>query len=238
MRTPALLSPIALAVGVIIVAPAASAREPTSIKACGTISQPGSYELANNLTATSTDGNCLVITTGGPVTIDLAGFLITGNPSFPIPNARGTGILADTGSVAVRNGSISGFDTGINLSGVVEGLRIFSNRIGGVASGIVRDNIVTRNGGISGFRGGGLSATGIVTGNYVHSNDTGLAAGQGSTVIGNTVTDNNNISGLTVACPSNVTNNTVINRTIEGNFVLEGEGCTNTNNVVVDAVVP
>jgi hypothetical protein len=48
----------------------ASAREPIPIKACQTISQPGSYELANNLTSS---GDCLVIAANF-VTIDLAGF--------------------------------------------------------------------------------------------------------------------------------------------------------------------
>ena len=54
--------------------PEAAARE-TKITTCQTISQPGSYELANNLTAT---GDCLVITADG-VTIDLAGFSIVGS---------------------------------------------------------------------------------------------------------------------------------------------------------------
>jgi hypothetical protein len=49
MIRPAALFPIALALGAIILLPEASAREPTPIKACQTISRPGSYELANNL---------------------------------------------------------------------------------------------------------------------------------------------------------------------------------------------
>jgi hypothetical protein len=55
MRRPAALFPISLAA--IILASGASAREPTPIRACQTISKPGSYELANNLAAT---GDCLV----------------------------------------------------------------------------------------------------------------------------------------------------------------------------------
>jgi len=73
MRQPAALFPIALALGAIVLVPEASAREPLPIKACQTISQPGSYELANNLTAT---GDCLVIAASF-VTIDLAGFSIS-----------------------------------------------------------------------------------------------------------------------------------------------------------------
>lgn len=77
MTRPAALFSIALALGATILVPAASAREPTPIKACQTISKPGSYELANNLTAT---GDCLLIATDF-VTIDLAGFLISGAPN-------------------------------------------------------------------------------------------------------------------------------------------------------------
>jgi hypothetical protein len=89
MRRSAALFPIALAIGTIILEREADAREPTMIKACGTISQPGSYELANNLTATP-NTDCLVITANF-VTIDLAGFSIAGSTSFPI--VKGTGIL-------------------------------------------------------------------------------------------------------------------------------------------------
>ena len=56
---PAALFPISLALGAIILTPGAGAREPTQLRKCQTISQPGSYELADNLTA---NGDCLVIT--------------------------------------------------------------------------------------------------------------------------------------------------------------------------------
>ena len=59
-----------------------------------------------------------------------------------------------------------------------------------------------------------------------------MQVGQGSTVIGNTVTDTNDLPGigLLVSCPSNVTNNTAVNNP-GGNLVLNGNGCNNTNNV-------
>jgi hypothetical protein len=51
--------------------------------------------------------------------------------------------------------------------------------------------------------------------------------GQGSTVIGNTaVSSGGTITGISVACPSVVTDNTA------NNFAL-GEGCSDTNNVAV-----
>jgi hypothetical protein len=61
MRRSAALFPIVLAFGAVILAPAAGAREATKINACQTISQPGSYELVGNLTATGFS-DCLVIT--------------------------------------------------------------------------------------------------------------------------------------------------------------------------------
>src|SRR5271169_3467083 len=90
MRRPAALSPIALALGAIILAPGAGAREegPTEIEKCQTISNPGSYKLVNNLVApTTTDPfvPCLFITANF-VTIDLAG--------FSIDAGGGTGILS------------------------------------------------------------------------------------------------------------------------------------------------
>jgi hypothetical protein len=91
-----------------IFASEAGAREPTPIKACGTIDQPGSYELVNNLT---TNSDCLVITANF-VTIDLAGFTISGPGSV---GNNATAITANMMGVAVRNGSIAGFNVGVAL---------------------------------------------------------------------------------------------------------------------------
>jgi hypothetical protein len=53
-------------------------------------------------------------------------------------------------------------------------------------------------------------------------------ARSGSTlVVGNTVTGA--LIGLSVSCPSNVTDNTAV--TNATNLVLNGDGCNNTNNV-------
>jgi hypothetical protein len=131
----------------------------------------------------------------------------------------------------VRNGSISGFRTAVDLGAeggnLVEGLRVlgaaFSNN-GIVASGIVKGNIAVD------FRGGaGISATGTVTGNYVRDvRGSGIDIGQGSTVIGNTVTAA--AAGIVVSCPSNLTDNTAVNNFVT-NLVLNGEGCHNEDNL-------
>jgi hypothetical protein len=217
---------VSVALAAIILASGAHAREPTQLRKCQTISRPGSYELADNLVASG--GDCLVITADF-VIIDLAGFSITG--------PGGTGILAAPSSgqqrIAVRNGSITGFSDGVDLSragSIVEGLQVFRNfGTGIIASGIVKGNTATET-----FFGPGIVATGVVTGNYVGGNRDGMEVGQGSTVIGNTVTGSRS-EGLVVRCPSNVTDNTAINNGIDlpghPNITLSGEGCNNTNNV-------
>jgi hypothetical protein len=200
---------------------------PIEIQKCQTISQPGSYELADNLT---TNGNCLVITADF-VTIDLAGFTITGTGTVV---DLGAGILAAPSSgelqgIAVRNGSISGFEAGVDLKSatgsIVEGLRVsitVTNSVGIAASGIVKGNTVSAG------VGSGISATGTITENNTIGGRLGIGVGKGSTVIGNTATGADRF-GFDVQCPSNLTNNIAVDNAFS--LVLIGEGCNNTNNV-------
>jgi hypothetical protein len=249
MKRPAAFLPIALALGAIIVAPrvgvqAQDSREerPIEIRKCQTIRQSGSYKLVNNLKI-GPDANCLVITADF-VTIDLAGFTITGGGSNALQGA-GSGIVALSSSgnlvgIAVRNGSISNFANGVDLASangsIVEGLRVSGDgagtNVGIVANGIVRGNTVIGIFGIGPGHGDGISATGTVTGNYVTgSRGAQIAVGQGSTVIGNTVGPAPSADfGLVVDCPSNVTDNTATGSAAT-NLLLSGTGCNNTNNV-------
>jgi Right handed beta helix region len=244
MKTPANVFTIAVVLWAIIFVPvtgpkAQDAREegPIEIEKCQTISQPGSYKLVKNLTFTGSSGACLMITASG-VTLDLAGFTISGHASG---FATTTAILAsgDLRGIAVQNGSLSGFQTGVNLSSatgsLVEKLRVIDITrtlfpTGIIASGIVRSNSVL--GPLGPFPiGTGISATGTLTGNYVAGNGTGMSIGRGSTVIDNTATDNQ-LFGFFVSCPSNVTDNTALNNP-DGNLVLETArgSCNTTNNV-------
>jgi hypothetical protein len=190
MKRLAALLAIAVALGATSLAPVAAAREegPIEIDKCQTISHPGSYKLVNNLTL-SGPGACLTIAADF-VTIDLAGFTIEG---------RERGILALPSSstplqgIAVRNGSIVssvGVDLGSAIGSIVEGLRVVApggRGTGIIANGIVKGNIAFGEG--AGAGGAAIEATGIVTGNYVlRSRNVGISIGEGSTVIGNTVT--------------------------------------------------
>jgi hypothetical protein len=236
------LAAILLAFG----AQAQDAREggPTEIEKCQTIDKSGSYKLLKNLTFNGPAGSACLSITASFVTIDLAGFTITGiSPSGggPLPTTSfPTAIEAggNTTGITVRNGSISGhFNDGVALSGdgsIVEGLHVSNlagaNVVGTVvgirASGIVRGNTVLNIFGIPG-NGNGVEASGLITGNYVSDTRTGIITG-GSTVIGNTV--RNSERGIVVGCPSNVTDNTATGN-VDVNLELDGTGCNNTNNV-------
>jgi hypothetical protein len=217
-------------------AQAQDAREgPIEIDKCQTISQPGSYKLVNNLTATGSAGSVCLSITANSVMIDLAGFMIASGESVFLWAAIEAG--NNTSGITVRNGSILGpFVAGVRLDGdgsTVEGLRVSgAMSVGIVATGIVRGNTAVGLSVPSGRAGGiGIDATGVITGNYVSGNEgVGIIAGQGSTVIGNTATKSSVDFGMEVLCPSNVTDNTITGNQV-GNLSLQGKGCNNTNNV-------
>ena len=237
MRRPAVLFTIATAIGAVNLAPGASAREPIEIRKCQTIDHPGSYELVDNLTAAA-KSDCLVIIANF-VTIDLAGFTISGTPfgSFDTGTAGIRAAAPSLIGIAVRNGSISGFDVGVDLGvdrpnsadgSIVEGLRVstggfFAPFSGIIARGIVRNNTVFASG-----QGGSISATGVVVGNYAVGGYFGIGVGEGSTVIGNVASGAERI-GISANCPANVTNN-FAGRGLIGSIVLNGENCNSTNN--------
>jgi hypothetical protein len=93
MRSSAALLPIVLALAAMTLAPHGGARAqgeleegPIGIEKCQTISQPGSYKLVNNLTFNGPSGGTCLSITANFVTIDLAGFTMTGSP--PPPGGR------------------------------------------------------------------------------------------------------------------------------------------------------
>ena len=174
-------------------------------------------------------GNGLVVDADN-ITIDLAGFKIAaagGNTSSGITD----GATSRPGA-QILNGTITGFQSGINLAAsvrsVVEGMRVIANGTGtavGVGDGsIVRNNLVDGNGGpgiaagagalVTGnaaFGNGGAAITvgvgGLVSGNAAKLNSgAGISAGNGSTVRANTATGNN--SGISVGLHSRVNDNT------------------------------
>jgi hypothetical protein len=202
MRRLTALFTFVLVLGAVFYAMEASA-EPVEITECSTVVVPGSYVLANNLSISNlpTGGSCLGITTDF-VTIDLAGFSITGD-------GTGVGIQTfrdDQQGIVVRNGTIADFETGIVLAGgssIIEGVRVLRNLAGILAANsisIVRNNIVQNN------RGFGIAAMGTVSGNIAFGNAFGIVApGPGSNVTGN-LARNNSSEGIVAS--GTVTGNT------------------------------
>jgi hypothetical protein len=166
-------------IGVLGLAGVASAG-PRTINSCKTIDEPGSYLVARNLTAA---GDCLVVTASG-VTIDLGGWMLTGN---------GTGIgvrdlYGTTNGTEVRNGTITGFTGGVELGGgnsIVDQVRARDNGTYGITVGagsLVRNSVASNNGSIGIFLDCPSSAvSNTATGNpgaNIHTNGPGCVGSQ------------------------------------------------------------
>lgn len=206
----------------------AQAGGPTTIRACGTIAEPGSYVLDRNIAAS---GTCLTVT-AGYVTIDLNGFVISGDGS-------GFGVLvtiatsAATGFV-LRNGTIDGFYNGIQTSGqlptwpgaLIERMTVVNSKSVGLAGGpmVVRDSLFAGNGNTA----IALGEDSVALHNHVRGNLAGIHAGIGSTVEGNTVTSNSGF-GISVECPALVIGNSSTGNS--RNLGVLGTGCVLDHNV-------
>lgn len=187
-----------------------------------TISRPGSYRLSSNLDVPANAAGIVLFASG--VTIDLNGFQIKGS-------GVGTGIAALQArqGIAVRNGSVTNFERGIDIKGIGNDVRevtAFGNTVTALEVG----------------------AGSTVSGNRVFSNGTGIHAEAGSIVSGNTVLFNTGFGlrvrigavirgntaafnglGLEVTCPSAVIGNTLFNNGIK-DIDLAGQGCTIADN--------
>lgn len=187
-----------LAVLSVLTGPALAA---TNLGNCRTLDKAGSYVVTSNINAS---GDCFVIQADG-VSIDLGGHTITGDGTGAAVADQG---IARTG-IAVSNGTVTGFDDGIDiqvsLACIVENIRAIANDDGmkvGPGS-IVRNNVATGNND-EGIRTEDHS---LVSHNVALSNGTGIVADENSTVVNNTASLNTAI-GIEVDCPANVIDNT------------------------------
>ena len=214
------------------------------IKNCAVITSPGFYRLVANLPAGGgllDSGDCIVVG-ADDVTIDLAGFELSGN-------GAGDGITDDGTSrlgTVVRNGSITGFNNGINLAlsvgAIVEHVRAIDSDNDGVVGGpksiitgnIAIDNRFGINGGensiITGNVASGNSNIGInarkqsiVSGNIADDNSQGISALEGSTISDNIVS-NNSAEGIIVLSANTVDGQQVTDATVTGNTVNSNTG--------------
>ena len=114
-----------------------------------TINSPGSYYLTGNLTSNSASANGITVT-ASDVTVDLMGFLLRNSVA-----TAGNGIHSgDTiRNVTVRNGSVSGWASGIALAARnvrVESISARANTVSGISAGaasVVIDCAADLNGG-------------------------------------------------------------------------------------------
>ncbi len=213
---PRLLAAAALAA--VLASGAALAEVRTPIDACTTIDQPGSYVLTRNITAS---GDCIMIATDH-VTIDLNGFAIMGD-------GTGHGIWDGTvfflSDIAVRNGTIANFDSGISLDSTrhcsLHDLQVLNNGDGILVDGActIGNNVTFGSGNlgifavastsagaatlISGNISRGSALTGVearsfsvMAGNIVAGHSRGMSGRLGSLVTGNAINDNTDVGIL------------------------------------------
>ena len=178
-----------------------------------TITQPGSYRLAGNLTVPNANTTAILVHADN-VTIDLNGFSILGPTvctGIPVtscsPTGSGFGIDARSQSgITVVNGVIHGMgDLGVRISGgSVEKLQVSSNGGFGISveRGRIADSIAESNG------NSGISVLTV-------------------TVIGNMANYNGGF-GMFIECPSSVANNTANQNRLTNLFVFAG--CALANN--------
>jgi hypothetical protein len=223
-----------------------------------TISAPGSYRLSSDLTVPNADTNAVSITADG-VTLDLNGFSVagptvctySGGLSCGGTEGTGTGIVAATSRVTVRNGRVRGMGSdaidlgalgrvedvdvvsnggaGITLgdAGVAHRNRVTLNLGAGIAAGdgaSVSDNRVVRNNGAA----ISVAAGAVVTGNLAVSDDDGILATSDATIIGNWCTGDTAIS----VTSGGVIASNLVNATGGGDAVTVGDAVVVRHNLV------
>jgi hypothetical protein len=213
-----------------------------------TISLPGSYRLAGNLTVPDANTNAIVIA-ADHVSIDLNGFAILGPTDCsgglnPCANAgTGSGIRTDNDrfNITIRNGTVQGMGlAGIFLTGdshLVEYMHVRSNGSGGLAvfssrdqaGSIVQNNTAQRNG------GDGIQVTrGLVSHNVADVNGNGIRILVGS-VSSNVVTRNVGTGLILLGNPfqggnyiGNMANGNFVDVNVSGAWVNQGQNICGT----------
>jgi hypothetical protein len=230
MKTRRYLAPLALALAIVGLARTAQAA-PIAIIKCETISNPGSYILEGNLTATAS--NCLTVNASF-VSIALNGFTITGpNNAASIgitvggttksTIVEGPGAITNFGSCAKLETDGTATVNNVTMSNCAEVL---------VGTGLIINNNINCGASFSAGEWGGQ-----ISNNVVDNCHTGIIVEAGSNVTNNTINRiiGANLFGLEVNCPSLITNNAVTGYLPFGMPITFGSGgaskCVLTNNL-------
>jgi hypothetical protein len=197
------------------------------IQNCTTITQAGAYVVTKNLV---TSGDCIVIEASF-VNLNLGGFTLTGD-------GTGTGVLVsglvDLEGIDLRNGNVTNFDTGINLSAVqtsVRNVRAQDNVGEGIRAGgpaVVTGCQAHGNGGV-GIRVGGTSTVNrnIAFFNGGHGFDLGTSVATGNTSRFNGGDGFNSLGADGVLIGNHATNNDGNGITIVAGVVRENTASSN-----------
>jgi parallel beta-helix repeat protein len=153
----------------------------TNITSCGTFGA-GSFVVVNNITSSGIQ--CLVFN-AGPVTLDLAGFTVSGS-GFT------NGVLAlSVNNVTVRNGSIKGFARAVGITGgfaTVQGVQALNGTVDGI---LVGDNSTVEDSSVIGHADGGIKAgkhAAIYRNTLIGNNGNEITVSDGSIVEENRIT--------------------------------------------------
>ena len=193
-----------------------------------TITTPGFYYLAQNLTIAPIAGNVAITVEADDVTLDLMGFALSGvgksNDGIVFSGIRS--------NVEIRNGSLRNFNGKGIYALDAKGIRVISLRVRDTAAAGIElsgTNHLVMDCTVIGAGGHGiLAGTGsLVKGNIVINNtDYGIKAYDGSNVVGNVAAANG--LGIAAAVFSSVIDNTVANNTSNGISV--ADNCTVSRN--------
>ena len=181
-----------------------------------TILASGSYYLGNNLSAATGAG---IIIDANDVTLDLRGFCLAGNFS-----EDGIKILDNRRNVEVRNGTLSGWNNGVNSNGGCSNLRIIGVRANGNINGIIVQGDGTQvkgctaswGGPSAGTKGIFINGSGLVRNctvmGFAGANGVGIYSLSGGTISDNLVLNCNGTGayGIKTDGPATISRNSVI----------------------------
>ncbi len=233
---------------ILLAVPALAQVQP--IEGCTVIDKPGSYALANNITATESSVQTLngvtacIVIAADFVTLDLRGYTITGLGEWP----NGIETASDASgkwpnATHIRNGIVTKFWTGLSLpnTGItIDQMRLVANGGNGIGCGANAkiENVVVSDNGMSPGNGMGIICWGgtgsSVRNSQVYSNNANgidMSACPGSSIVGNTVSQNAGV-GIAATCPSVVLQNVAYQNGL-GNIVIPGPprpSCTRSDN--------
>ena len=190
---------IPVALFVFLIAGSSHAQSVNPITNCTTISQPGSYAVANNITATAANLNflpgsgqagCIVITANF-VTLNLGGFTIDGSG---LGSTSASGVIGVGSGMYVQSGTVAKFTSrGVWLNGygnTVEHIRSFSNAGDGIVLQRPGGHAIANTSVFNGGNGLSVFCPGVVVENAANSN-TGTQIFE-STVFGTCTSAENN----------------------------------------------